>query len=134
MKAVTRWLIGLFFVLAGANHFRQPALYVAMIPPLLPQKELLNQIAGVAEILGGLGLLIPGVRRFAAWGLILLLIAVFPANVYAALRGHMDYLNVSPAMLWLRLPLQAVFIAAVAWVGEVRAGGARPPGALGPTD
>jgi uncharacterized membrane protein len=117
MKAVIRWLIGVLFVVAGANHFRLPAIYLAMIPPVLPHKELLNQIAGSAEILGGLGLLIPGVRRWAAWGLILLLVAVFPANVYVALRGHMDYLNVSPLVLWLRLPFQAVFIAAVAWAG-----------------
>ena len=118
MKAATRWLIGLFFVVAGANHFRTPAIYLAMIPPALPHKELLNQIAGAAEILGGLGLLIPPVRKLAAWGLILLLIAVFPANVYVALRGHMDYLNVSPTILWLRLPFQAVFIALVAWVKD----------------
>lgn len=118
MKAATRWLIGLLFVVAGANHFRMPAVYLAMIPPVLPHKELLNQIAGVAEILGGIGLLIPPVRKLAAWGLILLLLAVFPANVYVALRGQMDYLKVSPAILWLRLPAQAVFIAVVAWIRD----------------
>jgi uncharacterized membrane protein len=116
MKAVVRGLLALFFVLAGANHFRTPGIYLAMIPPLLPYKEFLNFFCGLAEIAGGIGLFVPGIRRAAGWGLILLLIAVFPANVYVALRGHMDGVNVSPAMLWLRLPFQAVFLALVAWV------------------
>jgi len=117
MKAVIRWFLALFFILAGANHFRTPAIYLAMIPPGLPHKEVLNAVSGVAEILGGIGLLMPGTRRAAAWGLILLLIAVLPANVYVAMRGHMDGLNVSRTVLWWRLPFQAVFIALVAWLG-----------------
>ncbi len=72
--------------------------------------------AKVAEVLGGIGLLPPRFRRAAGWGLIALLIAVFPANLHVALQGRMPGLNVSPAALWLRLPFQAVFIAAVAWV------------------
>ena len=104
-------------MVAGANHFRTPAIYLAMIPPALPDKPLWNAITGLAEMLGGVGLLIPGVRRWAAWGLILLLLAVFPANVYVALRGHMDYLNVSPLVLWLRLPFQAIFVWVVWWCG-----------------
>jgi uncharacterized membrane protein len=120
MKAVLRWLTVVFFVIAGANHFRTPGIYLAMMPPVLPHKDLLNAISGAAEILGGLGLMLPGTRRLAAWGLILLLIAVFPANVYAAEQGHMAGLNVSPAALWWRLPFQAIFIALVAFVGLTR--------------
>lgn len=120
MRIFLRWLVALGFVAAGANHFRQPEMYLAMIPPLLPWPAGLNVIAGAAEILGGIGLLLPGTRRMAGWGLIVLLIAIFPANVYVALQGHMAGFDFSPAVLWLRLPLQAVFIAAVWWVALKR--------------
>lgn len=87
-----------------------------MIPPMLPWPGALNAISGAAEILGGLGLLSVGTRRLAGWGLIALLIAVFPANLYVAIQGHMTGLDVSPLTLWLRLPFQALFIAWVWWV------------------
>jgi uncharacterized membrane protein len=82
----------------------------------VPWPSAANAIAGAAEVLGGMGLFTPRCRRAAGWGLIALLIAVFPANLHVAVEGHMPGLNVSPAGLWLRLPFQAVFIAAVAWV------------------
>ena len=70
---------------------------------------------------GGLGLLLPRFRRAAAWGLIALLIAVFPANIQVALQGTMPGLeNAPPALLWLRLLFQPVFIAWVWWVGLKR--------------
>jgi len=76
----------------------------------------MNVISGVAEIFGGFGLLIPNLRRAAGWGLIALLIAVFPANVHVALQGYMPGTNFPPFALWLRLPLQAVLVAWVWWV------------------
>jgi uncharacterized membrane protein len=84
---IARWLAAIFFVVAGANHFRSPEIYLGMMPPWLPWPEALNYISGAAEVLGGLGLLGSPVRRLAGWGLILLLIAVFPANVHVALQG-----------------------------------------------
>jgi len=114
---IFRWILAVFFVAAGANHFRTPGLYIAMIPPWMPLPSALNAISGGAEILGGLGLLVPRTRRLAGWGLIALLVAVFPANVHVALLGHMPGTNFSPAVLWARLPVQAVFIAWVWWVG-----------------
>jgi uncharacterized membrane protein len=116
LKCILRWILAAFFVLAGLNHFRTPALYLGMMPPWLPWPSAANVLAGAAEVLGGVGLLPQRSRRSAGWGLIALLIAVFPANVHVALQGRMPGLNVSPAGLWLRLPFQAVFIAAVAWV------------------
>jgi len=74
------------------------------------------QISGAFEILGGLGLLIPALRRAAAWGLVALLIAVFPANIYMVTDPvAVGAASISPLVLWGRLPLQLVFIAWVLW-------------------
>ena len=113
-------MLALFFIVAGVNHFLAPSLYLGMMPAWLPSKETANLISGTAEIAGGLGLLIPLLRRAASWGLIALLLAVFPANIHVALQGHMDGLNAPVWVLWLRLPFQAVFIAWVWWVGLAR--------------
>jgi uncharacterized membrane protein len=117
LTAFLRCLLGLFFVVAGANHFRSPETYLGMIPGWLPAPAAMNVISGAAEMAGGIGLLVPGLRRWAAWGLIALLVAVFPANLHVALQGHMPGFTFSPAVLWLRLPFQALFIAAVWAVG-----------------
>jgi uncharacterized membrane protein len=118
-QTAARWVLALFMVVAGVNHFLAPEIYLGMMPAWLPAREAANVISGAAEILGGVGLLIPRLRRAAAWGLILLLVAVFPANVHVALQGNMPGLEgVSPALLWLRLPFQAVFIGWVWWVGR----------------
>lgn len=101
-----------------------------MMPPWLPWPEGMNAISGGAEMLGGPGLLWPDawtwpwsgeaargrVRRWAGWGLLALLVAIFPANLHVALQGEMPGLEVSAAALWWRLPLQGVFMAAVWWV------------------
>jgi uncharacterized membrane protein len=120
MKSLLRWVLALFFILAGANHFRTPEIYLGMMPPWLPAPELMNSVSGIAEILGGVGLLVPAVRRAAGWGLIALLIAVFPANLHVAMQGHMPGTDFSATVLWLRLPFQAVFIALVWWVALKR--------------
>jgi uncharacterized membrane protein len=97
---------------AGLNHFRVPATYEAMIPDVLPAHAALNIISGIAEILGGLGLIVPATRRFAAWGLIVLLVAVFPANINMAINDlPLGNDPVPTWALWARLPLQLVFIA-----------------------
>lgn len=120
-QTAARWVLALFMIVAGVNHFLAPEIYLGMMPVWLPAKEVANLISGAAEIAGGIGLLIPCLRRAAAWGLITLLVAVFPANVHVALQGHMvGFESASPALLWLRLPFQAVFIAWVWWVGLAR--------------
>src|SRR5580700_127112 len=120
VKTLFLWLLGLFFIVAGINHFRTPALYVAMMPPSLPQPAGLSAIAGAFEILGGTAVLVRGTRRMAGWGLIALLIAIFPANVHLALAGHLEGSQTSPTNLWLRLPLQGVLVAWVFWVALAR--------------
>lgn len=109
-----RWLLGLLFVAAGVNHFVGPATYVRIMPPYLPWPLLLVYVSGFFEVLLGGLLLVPRFQRPAAWGLIALLIAVFPANLHMAL--HADAFPTIPAVaLWVRLPLQAVLIAWAYW-------------------
>jgi uncharacterized membrane protein len=108
-KRAWQLLVGLVFILAGANHFISPKPYLSMMPSYLPAHALLVQISGIAEIFGGLGVLLGSTRTWAAWGLILLLIAVFPANLNAAVRGWPG-VSVPAWVLWCRLPLQPLFI------------------------
>lgn len=110
--AILRWVLTVFFVVAGLNHFIDPATYIAMMPAELPAHELLVSISGIAEIAGGLGLILPATRRLAAWGLIALLVAVFPANLNMALN-HLPLAGreLPSWALWARLPLQLVLIA-----------------------
>jgi uncharacterized membrane protein len=114
-RVALRWLLALGFVAAGVNHVAMPAVYLGMMPPWVPRPEAANAIAGAAEILGGVGVLHPRTRRTAGWGLIALLIAVFPANVHVARLGRMPGFDVSATTLWWRLPFQAGFIAWVWW-------------------
>lgn len=114
LKYISRWLFGLFFMAAGANHFVNTPFYVSIMPPYLPWPVALVYLSGVAEIgLGGL-LLFERWSRLAAWGLIALLLAVFPANIHMALHPEL-YQWASPLGLWLRLSLQGLLIAWAYW-------------------
>ena len=107
-------MLTIFFVIAGVNHFVSPETYLKILPSFLPARLAAVYLSGLAEILGGVGLLFPQTRRFAGLGLILLLILVFPANIYGALHGmRVSNWNVPGWLLWLRLPLQGLLIA---WV------------------
>jgi uncharacterized membrane protein len=113
MRAFARAALALFFVVAGANHFWNTRFYVRIMPPYVPYHEAAVYLSGVLEILGGLAVLHPATRRLAGIGLILLLIAIFPANIHMALN-HIP--RSSPRwLLWLRLPVQFLFIAWVWW-------------------
>ena len=116
IKGALRWLLTIGMVGAGANHFLDPPPYVAMMPAALPWPEALVYVSGVAEILGGLGLILPVTRRFAAWGLIALFVAVVPANINMAINRIPLGDHRFPAWaLWGRLPLQLVLIAWASW-------------------
>lgn len=102
-------------------HFVNPAFYLKMMPPSLPWHLALVYLSGVAEIALGLLVLIPKYTRLAAWGLIALLIAVFPANIYLA--THPEIMPaVSPTAHLIRLPFQLVFIAWAWWFTRIGAG------------
>jgi len=116
MKTGVRVVIGLFFLLAGAMHFVNPQPFLEIVPRYLPAPLFLVYLSGFFEMAGGAGLFIPRLRRFAAWGLIALLVAVLPANIFM-LTDH-PYLNgqrVSEWVLWLRLPLQGVLMGLIWW-------------------
>ena len=89
------------------------------MPPYLPWHYELVLISGVFEILGGVALLIPRLQVVAAWGLIALLVAVFPANIYMAQHPEL-YPVIPPTVLWARLPLQGVFILWAYWYTRIK--------------
>jgi len=100
-------LAAVLYVVAGALHFVKTDAYLKIMPPYIPWHLAMVRISGVCEILGGLGLLLPQTRRAAAWGLIALLIAVFPANVYMATNPiEAGAASIAPILRWGRLPLQ----------------------------
>ena len=107
-KSAGKWILGILFVLAGANHFRSPETYLKIMPPYLPWHRELVLVSGGFEIALGALLLVPHVSWLAAWGLIALLIAIFPANIY--LYQHQEILPGPPLLHLLRLPLQGVLI------------------------
>jgi uncharacterized membrane protein len=112
IKRISLWLMAALYAFAGFNHIANPAFYLAIIPPELPNPEWLNLGSGLAEIVLGVFLLEPRTRVFAAWGIIALLIAVFPANLYAA--SHQ--LGTDSALLHdTRLAFQLVFVAWAWW-------------------
>lgn len=114
LQLIALGLLSLGFIAAGVNHFVNPAFYLAMMPPVLPAPALLVQVSGVFEILGGMGVLLPQTRSFSGWGLVALLIAVFPANLQMAL--HPELFPTLPRWgLYARLPLQGALIAWAWW-------------------
>jgi uncharacterized membrane protein len=119
LKRPLLYVMGPAYVVAGALHFVVPDLYAQIVPPVLPRPKALVYLSGLAEIALGIGVLVPRTRRLAAWGLVLLLVAVFPANVYMA--THDVAIEGSPvgdpstAARWGRLPLQAVLVLWAWW-------------------
>ena len=120
-ERAARLAVAALFVAAGVLHFVIPRSYAAIVPPALPAPLLLVYVSGVCEILGGVGVLIPRTRRWAAIGLVALLAAVFPANVQMLLNAVAAG---KPAwqvvLLALRLPLQLVLMYFVWWAAGRR--------------
>lgn len=120
LKRPLLYVMGPAYIVAGILHFVVPELYVQIVPPSLPFRLELVYLSGIAEILVGVGVLVPRTRRLAAWGVIALLVAVFPANVYMAthdvvIQGAPGGGDPSALARWGRLPLQAVLIAWAWW-------------------
>lgn len=112
-----RWALAVMFLVTASAHFgaRRPDL-VRMVPPSFPEPELIVTLTGIAELLGAVGLLLPRVAPWAATGLALLLVAMFPANVHAA-RAGLSIGGVPVTPLLPRVALQLAFLAAVLAAG-----------------
>jgi uncharacterized membrane protein len=104
-------LLAALFLLSGSLHFLAPQIYLRIVPPYLPAPLALVHLSGAAEVLGGAGLLVPSTRQVAAWGLVVLLFVILPANIYMA-TAHLA----APGIMghswaqWLRIPLQLPLI------------------------
>jgi uncharacterized membrane protein len=110
--APVRTFTGIFWIVAGTLHFTHTRAYEAMMPDYAPRHRECVLVSGVAEMAGGVGVLVPATRPLARWWLLALLIAVFPANLHMALNPQ-RYRRIPPWALWLRLPFQGVFARAV---------------------
>jgi uncharacterized membrane protein len=116
VKSVLRVILAIGMITMGVLHFARADEFVAVMPPYLPAPLALVWISGVFEILGGAGVLVPRTRALAGLGLVLLYVAVFPANVHMALVEVPMNGSVPPRWaMWLRLPFQALFIAWAWW-------------------
>ena len=111
----SRLLLGAFFVGAGLLHFARPEPYESIMPDGLPAHRALVYLSGVAEIVGGAGVLSDRTTRWAGWWLIATMIAVLPANVNMAIEAD-RFRAVPEPLLWARLPLQALL---VYWIWRV---------------
>ncbi len=113
IKPISKYLLAIFMIVAGTMHFVNPDFFLKIMPPYLPLHRELVLASGACEILLGVMLLIPQCSHLAAWGIIALLIAVFPANIH--LYQNQKILPASPILHLLRLPLQGFFILWAYW-------------------
>jgi uncharacterized membrane protein len=109
------------YMVAGTLHLIKPGAYLRIMPPYVPWHLPMVLISGILEILGGLGLLVAQTRRYAAWGLVALLVAVFPANLYMATNPiDAGAASIAPSLRWGRLPLQLLLVWWLLWCSRPR--------------
>lgn len=117
VRKVVRWMVALAMAAVGIDHFVNPGFFVRIVPRALPSPLLLVWVSGFFEVLGGAGLLVPRTRRAAGIGLVLLYVAVFPANINMVVHPELGG-GIPLWALWARLPFQIVFIALALWVSR----------------
>ena len=108
LRKIILFGLAIFFIFFGIDHFINPDFYLSIMPPAFPLHKEAVYISGFFEILGGLGVLISRFRKIAGWGLIVLLVTVYPANIYMALTPE-AFPNISIELLYFRLALQFLF-------------------------
>ena len=109
MKEISLYVMTVLYIAAGVNHFLNPRFYLRIIPPQLPYHDGINKISGICEVVFALLLLPMATRHIAAWLIIVLLVAIFPANICMAIKWQRKH----HPKLWIayaRLPLQLVLI------------------------
>ena len=116
MKKISLIVLIIGYLLAGVNHFRIPAFYIGIIPKYLPFPDILNTLAGLFEIVFALGLIFKPTLQYAAWGIVLMLIAFTLVHI-DMLSGHTELngTHVQPVWAWVRLFFQPVLIAWAWW-------------------
>ena len=108
LKKLVLFGLSAFFIYFGVDHFINPDFYLSIMPPSFPLHEEAVYISGFFEIVGGIGVLIPRFRKIAGWGLVALLIAVYPANIYMAISPE-AFPDIPIEILYFRLVLQFLF-------------------------
>ena len=108
LRKIVLFGLAIFFIFFGIDHFINPDFYLSIMPPAFPLHKEAVYISGFFEILGGLDVLIFRFRKIAGWGLIVLLVTVYPANIYMALTPE-AFPNISIELLYFRLALQFLF-------------------------
>ena len=114
IKTISIIIMSLFYIGAGISHFFHSDWYVRIVPPILPFKVAIVYISGVFEVILGSLLIFPKTRFIVCWGLIILLVAVYPANIYVALTNG-EAMDITPLIAWGRLPFQFVLIGLAYW-------------------
>ena len=114
IKPLSIIIMSWFYISVGISHFTDPNWFLQIVPPYLPYKLELVYISGFLEIILGIMLIIPSIRSYAGWGLIMLLIAVYPANIYLA-QTNGAAMKTSSIVAWGRLPFQFLFIYLAFW-------------------
>ena len=114
LKLIAILIMAYFYISVGIKHFTEPEWFLQIYPPFLPFGLAAVYVSGFFEVLFGIMLLIPKTRYYAGWGLIALLIAVFPANIYLAYTNGAA-MDIPAAAAWGRLPFQALFIGLAYW-------------------
>lgn len=113
IKIISKFVLAILMIAAGTMHFVNPGFFLKIMPPYLPLHNELVLVSGICEVVLGVLLLVPAYSQWAAWGIVALLIAVFPANLYVYQRQEL--IAASSLVHFLRLPLQGVFILWAYW-------------------
>lgn len=113
-KSILKYVFAFLFIFAGVKHFTNTDFFMSIMPPYLPWHLAIVYISGVVEIILGIALLVKKLQTIAAWGLIALLIAVFPANIHMAINSEL-YPQFSSTALYIRLVLQGVLVLWAYW-------------------
>ncbi len=115
MQTLSLYALAAMFTAAGIAHFVKPTFFVRIVPTYLPAPRFLVYASGMFEIAGGIGVLFTNVQAYAAWGLIVMLVAFLPVHTYMARDPDGKFGGLPAWMLWLRIPMQFVIIAWVYW-------------------
>ncbi len=108
IKLISLYFMAALYLFAGVSHFRNPPFFLKITPKWVPAPETVNLIVGAVEILLGIGLLFSQTRSWSAWGIIVLLIVVFPANIYHFQKALKKKKMVIPTLI--RLPIQGLLM------------------------